>query len=270
MDANTLQEMKRRGEKIVVLTCYDFPTATWEEAAAVDVVFVGDSVGTNVLGYESEHEVTMEDMIHHLKAVKRGVREAYLLVDLPYQSYETPAQGLENALRLRSLGAQGIKVEGMVPEVIGTLSERGIDVWGHLGLNPQLHDKKRYQARTAAGARSLMEDARSLEAAGAGVLVLELVPEEVGRAVSEQLSIPTIGIGAGRYTDGQVLVVPDLLGMEEAAFGHAARYAEMRMSAIAAISRYAREVREGDFPSAEHVRHLDEEQLRSFERSGDP
>ena len=113
-----------------------------------------------------------------------------------------------------------------------------------------------------------MADARSLEAAGARALVLELVPEEVGRAVSEQLSIPTIGIGAGRYTDGQVLVVPDLLGVEEAAFGHAARYSETRQNAIAAISRYAREVREGDFPSAEQVRHLDEEQLRSFEQSG--
>ena len=267
MDANTLIEKKRRGEKIVVLTCYDFPTATWEEEATVDVIFIGDSVGTNVLGYDSEHEVTMDDMIHHLKAVKRGVREAYLLVDLPYHSYEMPAQGLENALRLCSLGAQGVKVEGMVPEVIGALSNREIDVWGHLGLNPQLHEKKRYQARTAQGARSLMEDARSLEAVGACALVLELVPEEVGRAVSERLSIPTIGIGAGRYTDGQVLVVPDLLGMAAAAFGHSARYAEMRLNAIAAISRYAREVREGDFPSAEQVRHLDEEQLRSFEQS---
>ena len=267
MDAISLQAKKSRGDKIVVLTCYDFPTASWQEEAGVDVIFVGDSVGTNVLGYSSEHEVTMEDMIHHLKAVKRGVRDAYLLADLPYRSYETPEQGLGNALRLCSLGAQGIKIEGVVPEVVRTLSARGIDAWAHLGLNPQQHDKKRYQAKTAQRARRLLEDALRLEEAGASFLVLELVPEEVGRAVSEQLSIPTIGIGAGRYTDGQVLVLPDLLGMAEPALMHAVRYAETRASAIDAMSRYAREVREGIFPSAEHVRHLEGEELRSFEES---
>ena len=267
MDADTLKQKKRRGEKIVVLTCYDFPTATWEEEAAVDVIFVGDSVGTNILGYDSEHDVTMDDMIHHLKAVKRGVREAYLLVDLPYRSYETPEQGLENALRLRYLGARGVKVEGRVPEVVEVLSQRGIDVWGHLGLTPQRQEKRRYQARTAARARDLLEDAKALEMAGADALVLELIPEEVGRAVSERLSIPTIGIGAGRFTDGQVLVISDILGMEETALGHSARYAETRTSAISAISRYVGEVRDGRFPGTDHVRHLDEGELRSFEQS---
>ena len=269
MDASTLREKKSRGEKIVVLTCYDFPTATWEEEAGVDVIFVGDSVGTNILGYDSEHEVTMDDMIHHLKAVVRGVGEAYLLIDLPFQSYRTPAQGLENALRLRSLGAQGIKLEGMVPEVVRALSDRGIDVWAHLGLNPQQHKKKRYQAKTAARAQRLIEEARSLEEAGSCALVLELVPEEVGRAVTEQLSIPTIGIGAGRFTDGQVLVVADLLGMSEMALHHAVRYAETRHNAIEAIHRYALEVRNGGFPGAEHVRHLDEEEQRTFERAAE-
>ena len=163
-----LQEMKRAGRKITVLTCYDYPTALWEEEAGVDVVFVGDSVGTNVLGYASETEVTMEDMAHHLKAVRRGVEEAYLLVDLPFGSADTPEQAVENGLRLASLGADGVKLEGFKPEAVRALSAEGLDVWGHLGLLPQFQKERALQAKTAESAAELLSRSIELERAGSG------------------------------------------------------------------------------------------------------
>ena len=262
--AATLQGMKEAGAKITVLTCYDYPTALWQEEAGVDVIFAADSVGTNVLGYDHEREVTMDDMIHHLKAVRRGVGQAYLLADLPYGSCDTPDEALENALRFVSLGADGVKLEGFKVEVVKTLAERGIDTWAHLGLNPQIHEKKRLQARTVEDAAALFESALALEEAGARFLVLELIPEELGQLVTEGLTIPTIGIGAGRFTSGQVLVVPDLLGVNEMDFRHIAKYADFKARGTAAIQRYVDDVRSGDFPGEQDVWQFSPAALEHF------
>ena len=261
--AERLQAMKASGERIAVLTCYDAPTARWEEEAGVDVIFVGDSVGTNVLGYASEVEVTMEDMVHHLKAVQRGVRSAYLLVDLPYGSVETTSDTLENARRLIALGADGVKLEGFRPEQVRALSEHGLNVWCHLGLNPQIHKQKGLRAKTLESATELVIQACELQDAGASFLVLEAVPEEVAKVVTERLTIPTIGIAAGRHTDGQVLVVPDLLGGNDFELRHASSFADFRGEGIRAIRRYVEEVKATRFPEERHVRHMsDEERAR--------
>ncbi len=264
--AALLQEKKKNGEKIVVLTCYDYPTALLEEAAGVDVVFVGDSVGTNVLGYSHEREVTLDDMIHHLKAVRRGVSDAYLLVDMPHQSYSTDSVALDNALRLLSLGADGVKLEGLHEGPVRTLSARQIDVWCHLGLNPQLHVKKKLKATTAAAAVDLIDDALALEEAGAAFMVLEMIPEEVACVATERLAIPTIGIGAGRSTDGQVLVVTDLLGINDADFRHVTRNEEFRIRGGDAVRKYAEDVRSGSFPSRENAWHLKKNEREDFTR----
>lgn len=264
-DKAGLQEMKRAGRRITVLTCYDYPTALWEEEAGVDVVFVGDSVGTNVLGYASETEVTMEDMAHHLKAVRRGVEAAYLLADLPFGSADTPEQAVENGLRLASLGADGVKLEGFKPEAVRALSAGGLDVWGHLGLNPQLHRERALQAKTAESAAELVSRSIDLEEAGADFLVLEAVPEEVADAITRRLAIPTIGIAAGRRTDGQVIVVSDLLGASGLELRHVDRLADSKSEGVRAIRAFVEGVREGSFPAEKHVRPMSPGELEKFE-----
>jgi len=261
-----LKQRKADGQKITMLTCYDYPTARWEEEAGVDIVFVGDSVGTNVLGYESEKEVTMDDMVHHLKAVRRGVTSAYLMVDTPYQSCETPDQALENAQRFLAHGADGVKVEGVKPDIVQRLADNGVEVCSHIGLTPQLQNRPSLQAKTAETAAQFAENAVRLEGAGATSLLFELVPEEVARHTTEAVAIPTIGIGAGRYTDGQVLVVLDLLGMNPDEFRHNKKYETLRDRALAAIGEYVAEVQAGSFPAEENFRHMAPNALREFER----
>ena len=251
-----LHTKKTRGRKITALTCYDYPTAVLEERAGVDVILVGDSVGTNVLGYSSEREVTMDDMVHHLKAVRRGVSTAYLLADLPFKSYETKPQALANAQRFIAEGADGVKLEGSPIEIISHLHGHGIQVWGHLGLNPQVHEKMALQAKTANTAVQLIRDSLILEKAGIGALILEMIPEIVGKAVTERVRVPTIGIGAGRYTDGQVLIAQDLLGVNSFELKHVTRYDDLAGRMVAAFRQYAQDVETGDFPTAENVRHL--------------
>lgn len=259
--------MKAAGRQIVMVTCYDYPTATIEDEAGVDVIFVGDSVGTNMLGYETEAEVTMEDMLHHLRAVRRGVTRAYLLVDLPYHAYETPALARENAHRLLAAGADGVKIEGGSDKapVVRALVEAGIDVCGHIGFTPQtLHrpgKKGRVQGKSFDRALALVESAEEIEEAGAMMLVLELVTAEVTAIITDRLTIPTIGIGAGGACDGQVLVVTDLLGLNPISYRLAKRYTEWRQSALDAVREYAREVRERAFPTADHAFPTDPEEL---------
>jgi 3-methyl-2-oxobutanoate hydroxymethyltransferase len=267
MNTADLQAKKERGEPIVVLTCYDSPTAAWQKAAGVDVAFCADSVGTNLLGYDDEREVTMDDMIHHLKAVRRGLRgSTYLLADLPYGSCDSAEQALGNSLRFLTLGADGVKLEGYKPEVVDKLCQRGIDVWCHLGLNPQIHEAKRVKARTATAAARLVERALALEAAGARFLVLELIPEEVARIVSERLTIPTIGIAAGRFTDGQVLVVTDMLGVHDFDLRHVTRYADFGRAGAEAIAGYTEDVRQRRFPNADQAWHMKADEAAEFER----
>ncbi len=260
-----LARKKLAGQRIAMLTCYDYPNARWQDEAGVDVIFVGDSVGTNILGYRSEHEVTLDDMAHHLKAVRRGVENAYLLVDLPYLTYETPEQAVESASRLADLGADGVKIEGFCPDVVEGLAAAGVEICAHLGLNPQLHEKKTLRAKTAAAAAQLISESLALQDAGAFLIVYEMVPEEVCRAATERLAIPTIGIGAGRFTDGQVLVTPDLLGMNQFELKHVERYEEFQERAVRAIRRYAEDVRSGAFPAERNARRMEDGELRALQ-----
>ena len=259
--STTLTRKKPAGEPIAVLTCYDYPTARCQDEAGVDIIFVGDSVGTNVLGYSSEKEVTLDDMAHHLKAVRRGVENAYLLVDLPYGTYDSPAQAVDSASGLTALGADGVKLEGFRPDVVRRLAAEGIEVCAHLGLNPQLHARKGMRAKTAAAAAELVSESIELQDAGAWTIVYEMIPEEVGRVATAALSIPTIGIAAGRYTDGQVLVTPDMLGINTFDLRHVRRYADLHGRTVRAFESYITDVRSGAFPSADNVRHLDEAEL---------
>ncbi len=262
--SESLTQKKVAGEPIAVLTCYDYPTARCQDEAGVDIIFVGDSVGTNVLGYSSEKEVTLEDMAHHLKAVRRGVEHAYLLADLPYGTYDTPEQAAASASRLTALGADGVKLEGFRPDVVRRLVAEGIEVCAHLGLNPQLHARKGLRAKTAAAAAELVSESIELQDAGAWIIVYEMIPEEVGRIATERLSIPTIGIAAGRHTDGQVLVAPDLLGINTFDLRHVRRYDDLHGRTVRAFEGYIADVRSGGFPDAGNVRHLDEAELQAL------
>lgn len=247
-----------------MLTCYDYPTAVIQENAGIDIIFVGDSVGTNMLGYQSPTEVTMADMLHHLKAVRRGVKQAYLLADMPYQSYETKESALQNARLFMEAGADGVKLEGREEEVVAYLTQNSIEVVGHLGFTPQTKAKASMQAKTYEAAKELYESALSLEKSGLKLLVLEMVPEEVAGLISEQLTIPTIGIGAGRLCDGQVQVIHDLLGMTPRKLGHVKEYADYRNSTFEAVKRYKEEVESRRFPEENNARNMAPDQLREL------
>ncbi|MDA0747477.1 MAG: 3-methyl-2-oxobutanoate hydroxymethyltransferase [bacterium] len=263
----SLQGMKQRGEPIAVLTCYDCPTARLMDGAGVDVIFVGDSVGVNVLGYESPLQVTMEDMLHHTRAVRRGVEHGLLLSDLPFGSYETVAQAVENARRLIDAGAEAVKVEGVegVVVCVEAMVAEGIAVVGHTGHTPQTREGQRpVFGDRAEDALAVLEGAGALEAAGACAVVLECVPERVAEAITEGLNIPTIGIGAGRPCDGQVLVTPDLLGLNEVSFRYLKRYANVGPEMAKAFSAYVAEVKERRFPGEAHRFLIKTEELRKF------
>lgn len=251
-DVPYLRAKKSQQEPIVMVTCYDYPTAQMEDEAGMDIIFVGDSLGTNVLGYAAETEVTMEDMLHHLKAVRRGVQEAYLLVDLPCGSYQTPAMAVENAQRLLLHRPNGVKLEGGIEqvEIVRALVAQGIEVCGHLGFTPQtLGTKGRVQGRSLQEGKALLRSALALEDAGLSLLVLELVSEPISQMITQHLHIPTIGIGSGRYCDGQVLVVTDLLGMSSGDRKMFKRYEQVRDRSVEAFRHYAYEVRQRIFPA---------------------
>jgi 3-methyl-2-oxobutanoate hydroxymethyltransferase len=265
-DLGFLRAKKQAQQKITMLTGYDYPTACLEDQAGIDIILVGDSVGTNVLGYASERHVTMEDMVHHLKAVRRGVVQAYLLVDLPYQSYDTPELALANATALLAHGADAVKLEGGVEQVetVRRLTAHDITVCGHIGFTPQtLHQpgrKARVQGRSLSQAIALLESASALEQAGVQLLVLELIPEPLGKAISECLRIPTIGIGAGRFCDGQVLIIHDLLGLTPFRLRFVKRYQQYRELTLQAIGQYRHDVEQGLFPSLDTAFQMDDDE----------
>lgn len=248
--------MKRRGERIVMLTAYDYPTARLLDEAGIPVILVGDSLGNTVLGYETTIPVTLADMLHHTKAVTRAVRRALVVADMPFLTFQvSPEEALRNAGRLvQEGGAQAVKVEGGGPvvETVARLVQAGIPVMGHLGLTPQsVHALGgfRLQARTAPAVRQLFADALALEQAGAFAIVLELVPAPVAQTLSEFLHIPTIGIGAGAGCDGQVQVLTDLLHLLPGPLPrHARAYADLTTVVSEAVRRYAEDVRSGAFP----------------------
>jgi 3-methyl-2-oxobutanoate hydroxymethyltransferase len=244
-------------EKITCLTAYDYPTARLLDEAGVDVVLVGDSLGMVVLGYESTLPVTIEEMLHHTRAVRRGTRRALVVADMPYGSYHTDnAESLRNAVRfVKEAGAEAVKIEGGERrlELIARLTEAEIPVMGHVGLTPQsLHALGGYrvQGKTPDAAEQLRRDARAVEAAGAFAVVLEAVPRELAAQITRELRIPTIGIGAGPDCDGQVLVIHDLMGQTFSAQPKFARkYTNVGEIISNAVREYCEDVRNGSFPS---------------------
>lgn len=261
----TLRRMKERGEKITMLTAYDLPTARAVDDAGIDIVLVGDSLGMVVLGYPTTLPVTMDEMVHHARAVARGVSRALLVVDLPFMSYQVSREdALRSAGRLmKEAGAEAVKLEGG-REVLGSveaLVAAGIPVMGHLGLTPQAFHQMggyRVQARSPEEADRLLKDAAALERAGIFSLVLEGIPAGVARRVTQALSVPTIGIGAGPCCDGQVLVTHDMLGLQtDLSPKFVKRYAQARQLFVDAMRQFRDEVRSGAFPGAEHSYGLD-------------
>lgn len=260
-----IQAMKARGERIPMVTAYDFTQAQIVEAAGLPIILVGDSLGNVVLGFDSTIPVTVEDMIRHTAAVVRGADTPLIVVDMPFMSYQVDAEtALRNAGRLlQEGGAQAVKLEGGRPvaPIIRRLTDAGVAVMGHIGLTPQSVHKLggyRVQGKTNRSANALIEDALAIQEAGAFALVLELIPAELAAEITERLDIPTIGIGAGLHTDGQVQVLYDMLGLS---LGfkpkHAGNYASLGQTAKDALERYADDVKTGAFPTAAQSFHVD-------------
>lgn len=256
----TLAAKRRRGRPITMVTAYDHPAARLADEAGIDVILVGDSLAMVVLGHENTLAVTMDEMLHHARAVKRGARRALLVGDLPFMSYQaSAAEAVRNAGRyLQEGGMDAVKLEGgrRVVEQVEAIVGAGIPVMGHIGLTPQSVNALggwRIQGRSVEAARRLLDDARALEAAGCFALVLESIPARLAARISEGLEIPTIGIGAGREVGGQVLVFHDLLGLYDGlAPRFVKRYAELGGEIRAALAAYRREVESGAFPGDEH------------------
>jgi 3-methyl-2-oxobutanoate hydroxymethyltransferase len=269
-----LAEMKRRGEKIVMVTAYDAPGARFAEDAGIDVILVGDTAAMVVLGHEGTTlPVTMDEMLFLTRTVTRAARRPIVIGDMPFGSYQVSDEdALRNAIRfVKEGGADAVKLEGAGPSVsrAHTIVEAGIPVMGHVGLTPQSATKLggfKTQGKTAEQARQLVEDAVALEDAGCFSVVLEAVPSPVAAEITRRLSVPTIGIGAGRECDGQVLVYHDLLGLTE---GHlprfVKRYANLSREIRDALEAYAGEVRAGTFPEDEHTYEMDERERERFE-----
>ena len=273
----TLREMKDRSERISMLTAYDYPIARLLDEAGIEVILVGDSLAMVGLGYETTLPVTMEEMLHHVRAVSRGVKRALLVADMPFGSFQASVEdGVRNAGRfLKEAGAQAVKLEGgrEVADLTRRLTSVGIPVMGHLGLTPQMVHQFggfKVQGRTAAAAERLREDALLLEEAGVFALVLEGIPWQVAEVITTELRIPTIGIGAGSSCDGQVLVTNDLLGLfDDFAPKFVKRYANLKETIAAAFTRYRQEVKAGEYPGPEHAFRLDDGEVRRWQEQLD-
>ncbi|MDR3275292.1 MAG: 3-methyl-2-oxobutanoate hydroxymethyltransferase [Endomicrobium sp.] len=257
----TILNKKQSKEKITMLTCYDYVTAKLISSQDIDVLLVGDSLGNVKLGYENTLPVTIDDMIYHTKSVKRGNDGALLVTDMPFMSYEINIEdAIKNAARIiKEGGAQAVKVEGGIEIIdkIKAISDAKIPVIGHLGLTPQAINKFgsfKVQGRTKEAHNKLISDAQALEKVGIFAVVLEAVPEQLAKEVTERLKIPTIGIGAGRYCDGQVLVVDDMLGMfTDFTPKFVKKYANLGETIKTAVKNYIDEVKEGKFPQKENI-----------------
>ncbi|MEJ9230973.1 3-methyl-2-oxobutanoate hydroxymethyltransferase [Peribacillus butanolivorans] len=265
-------KMKQNHEKIVMLTAYDYPSAKLAEQSGVDMILVGDSLGMVVLGYDSTIPVTVNDMIHHTKAVKRGAPDTFVVTDMPFMSYHLSLdETLKNAARIMQEGhADAVKVEGAddVVEKISALTKAGIPVIAHLGLTPQsvgVLGGYKVQGKDAEAAAQLVEDAKKCEAAGAIAIVFECVPYQVGELVTQNLAIPTIGIGAGAETDGQVLVYHDVIsyGVDRVA-KFVKVYGNANELISSSITSYVDDVKTKDFPTKEHTFTMKEEQLSAL------
>jgi 3-methyl-2-oxobutanoate hydroxymethyltransferase len=252
-----LRAWKTEGTRWAMLTAYDFPTAQILDRAGIPVLLVGDSVGRNVLGYPNELPVTMEEMLHHTRAVTRGVERAMVVGDMPFMSFQASVEdGVRNAGRLiKEGGAHAVKLEGAQLDLVHRLVDIGIPVMAHIGLTPQsVYGLGGYkvQGRGEAAAK-VLDQAHSLEKAGAFSIVLEAMPAELGAEIRKELQIPTIGIGAGSATDAQVLVINDLLGLNEKVPKFAEKYADLRATISDAVGAFVEDVRSGAFPNEEHT-----------------
>src|SRR5690625_1046850 len=261
LTVRSLQQMKEKQEKITMVTAYDFPSAKQAETAGVDTILVGDSLGMTVMGYESTTQVTLNDMIHHAKAVKRGAPNTFIIVDMPFMSYHTSIEkSIQNAITLfPSSNAHALKVEGgskEILELVGRLTDGGIPVIGHLGLTPQsvnVLGGYRVQGNDEAASNKLLEDAKKLEAAGAVMIVFECIPKELTEIITSALYIPTIGIGAVLKADGQVLVYHDILqyGVDRLP-KFVQHYADFNHVGVEAIKQYVDNVKQASFPEDKH------------------
>jgi 3-methyl-2-oxobutanoate hydroxymethyltransferase len=264
-----IQAMKKQGRKITMLTAYDYPMALLEDRAGIDVILVGDSLAMTVLGHENTLPVTMEEMIHHTKAVVRGAKHCLIVGDMPFMSYNTSErEAIVNAGRLmKEAGADAVKLEGgvSVKDTVRAIVKGGIPVMAHIGLTPQTISMLggfKVQGKDAQAAQKIIDDALSLEDAGAFSVVLEAVPAPIARMVTDRLTIPTIGIGAGVHCDGQVLVVHDMLGLfDRFTPKFAKRYVNLSEQILKAFEAYIEEVMKGAFPTDQHSFHIDEKEL---------
>lgn len=271
----TLRRMKERGEKIVMVTAYDYPTALLVDRAGVDVILVGDSLGMVVLGLPSTLQVTLDDMARHTAAVARAEPGAMIVGDMPFMSYEASvAEAVRNAGRLLAAGADAVKIEGgaAYSDVIGAMVRAGIPVMAHVGLTPQKHKLLggyRLIGKRAEEAREVIEDALGAEEAGAFAVVIEYTAWEVAKKITEKLTIPTICIGSGPYCDGQVLVIHDLLGLSPAPPPFVKRYHNLADEIVKAVTAYAQEVRSGLFPGEEHYWGMKPGEAEKLEEKGE-
>lgn len=265
-------KMKKENEKIVMLTAYDYPAAKQAEAAGVDVILVGDSLGMVVLGYDSTVPVTMEDMIHHTKAVKRGAKETFIVVDMPFLTYHLSlTETLKNAGRLiQETGAHAVKLEGAddVIDKISAITKAGIPVCAHLGLTPQsvgVLGGYKVQGKDAEAAKKLLEDAKRVEEAGAFMVVFECVPKQLAEEAAKELTIPVIGIGAGPEADGQVLVYHDILGYGvERVPKFVKQYHSLNPFILESIQAYISDVKNRQFPEEQHSFTMKEQELKGL------
>ncbi len=279
LNTGDMRKMKKEGQPIAMVTAYDYPSAKLAEEAGADIIFVGDSLGMVVLGYESTIPVTMDDMIHHTKAVMRAVKNSFVLTDMPFMSYHGSIDfTLRNAARLMQEGmAKAVKMEGgaEICDAVSACVSAGIPVMGHIGLTPQAINQLggyKVQGKSAEQAMKLIEDAKALEQAGAFAIVLEMVPEPLAEWITQQITIPTIGIGAGRGCDGQVLVYHDLLQYASPVNARFVKpYANVQDVVRDAIGQYVREVKERVFPEEAHVFPMDAsvmDEVKSKTREG--
>jgi len=258
MNIRRIIEMKGK-EPITMITAYDYPSSRIASESGVDILLVGDSLGNVVLGYDSTVPVSMEEMLIHIKAVRRGAPEAFIVGDMPFLSYEiSPEKAIENAGLMLKAGANSVKLEGgeEFAEIIRRIVSAGIPVMGHLGFTPQsinLLGGHRVQGKTAESRAKLLRDAKALEDAGCFSIVLELVTEEVAKEVTESVSIPTIGIGAGRYCDGQVLVFHDVVGLSQGEFKFVKKYADTYRIMLESVTQYKEDVKNRIFPSEKNI-----------------
>jgi len=256
MDFHENIRQKKGKEKIIMLTAYDFQTAKILDQVGIDLILVGDSSGMVIQGYSDTRSVTMADMIYHVKAVARGAKNTPIIGDMPINTCNTTQDCLTNAQRFLEVGAHGVKIEGKKTEAIEALIEKAIPVVGHVGMLPQRAEAYRVKGKNPGEAQQILQDAQELDRLGVFSIVLECIPESLAKTITETVKAPTIGIGAGKHCDGQVLVINDMLGYDESFKPkYAKTYANLNKTIKEAVTRFTEEVAAGKYPDEEHTYH---------------